>query len=75
MDKYFELGQAAHDAGKFRSPALDNLMMQELEGMPVGTGAAGMLQRWTDGWDAAEDAYCARMEAMRWEPYTEGIRP
>lgn len=76
MEKYiFNLGRAAHDAGRLRSPAMDALMMQELEGMPVGTGAAEMIQEWTDGWDAAHKTYEERMAAMRYEPYTEGTRP
>ena len=75
MEKYFVLCRAAHDAGKMRSPALDSLIMQELEDMPVGTGAVEILTAWTDGWDAGRAAYMERMEAMRWEPYTEGGQP
>ena len=71
----FELGRAAHEAGKSRIPALDALMMQELVGMPVGTGAAEMLTAWTDGWDTAHEAYTDRIEAMRYEPYTDSPRP
>lgn len=71
----FELGRAAHDAGKHRAPALDVLVQQEIAGMEVGTGAAEKMQRWLDGWDAAHRAYMERMAAMRYEPYTEGYRP
>lgn len=75
MEKFHELGRAAHDAGKMRSPALDALVMQELEGMPVGTGAVEILTAWTEGWDAAYKAYTERMAELRYEPYTEGGQP
>lgn len=71
----FELGRAAHDAGKKRIPALDSLVKQEIAGMAVGTGAAGMMEQWLAGWDTAHKEYTERMEAMRYQPYTEGYRP
>lgn len=67
MDKMEMLGRAAHDAGKMRSPSLDPLVMQELDGMPVGTGAVEILTAWTDGWDAAQRDRDERAEELRWE--------
>lgn len=57
MESYFELGFAAHDAGKLRAPALDSRVMAELTGMPVGTGAVEIMQSWLDGWDYAHTQY------------------
>lgn len=75
MDKFHELGHAAHDAGKMRSPALDTLVMQELEGMPVGTGAVEILTAWTEGWDAAHKEYTDRMAELRYEPHSDRPLP
>jgi hypothetical protein len=74
MDMYM-LGRAAHDAGKKRIPALDGLVQQEIAGMPVGTGAAEMMKRWLDGWDAANKEYNERMAELRYQPYSEGTQP
>lgn len=69
------LGRAAHDAGKMRAPATDALVMQEVADLTVGGSTVDIFTLWLDGWDEARTEYMERMEAMRWEPYTEGMRP
>lgn len=75
MDPIELLGRAAFEAGKPRIPALDPLVRQEIEGMPVGTGAVDIFERWIEGWDAAHRRYATVMENLRYESYTEGGQP
>lgn len=50
---FYTLGQEAFARGALRVPAMDPAVAPALEDLPVGLGAADMLEGWLQGWDVA----------------------
>lgn len=74
MEKFHELGRAAHEAGKVCDPRIDELLWQAVRDDPFAD-ASDAVQRWTVGWDTANRGYRDRMAELRYQPYTEGGQP
>lgn len=63
LDAAYADGFAAFNEGRHFAPSLSPLIHEMTEGMAVGDGAGDIYQQFSNGWQDAMDAECARILA------------